>query len=121
MTAEAKEKIVKAVRLGLWPDRAAAMHGIAPGTMRKERKRDPEFATALKRAEAEAEAAVHSKILRHMDRQWTACAWMLERRWPARWSKQERLVVSTRGEAEQLLGDLAAMRSMNEAKPDAAN
>ena len=121
MTEEAKAKIVKAVRLGLWPDRAAEMHGIHPGTMRKERKRDAEFATALKRAEAEAEAAVHSKILRHMDRQWTACAWMLERRWPSRWSKQERLVVSTRGEAEQLLADLAAIRSINEAKPDAAS
>lgn len=89
MTEEAKQKILKAVRLGVWPDRAAQMHGIAAGTMRKERKRDAEFATAMKEAEATAETATLSKILRHTDKQWTAAAWMLERRWPKRWAKRD--------------------------------
>lgn len=106
MTDEMKAKIVKAVRLGLWPDRAAEMHGIKPSTMRNERRRDPEFATALKEAEATAEASVHGKILRHMDKQWTACAWMLERRWPERWAKRE--IVTSTESADRLAAKLRA-------------
>jgi hypothetical protein len=101
MTPENIEAILRTVRLGVWPDRAAEMHGIAKGTLRSHRKRDPAFATALKKAEADAEAAIHSKILRHMDRQWTAAAWMLERRWPSRWRKHEQQQMEMRMQVEQ--------------------
>jgi len=89
MTPEAEQKILDAVRLGMWPDRAAEMHGIAKSTMRMHKKRNPHFVTAIKKAEAEAESGVHGRMLRHLDDQWTACAWMLERRWPERWAKRE--------------------------------
>jgi transposase len=118
MTEEAKAKIVKTVRLGVWPDRAAEMHGIRPGTMRKERKRDAEFATAIKRAEAEAEAAVHSNILRHMDKQWTAAAWMLERRWPERWAKREVVINTTQEDATRLRADLDAIDRLDGRRAD---
>lgn len=121
MTPETVEAILRAVRMGVWPERAAAMQGISTSTMRNMRKRDPEFATAMKRAEAEAESAVLSRVLRAMDKHWTAAAWMLERRFSDRWAKREQVEVSTKGEAKQLLADLAAMRSMSEAKPDAAD
>ena len=114
MTDEAKAKIVKAVRLGLWPDRAAEMHGIKPGTMRKERKLDEEFSTALKEAEAQAEASVHGKMLRHMDKQWTACAWMLERRWPQRWAKREIVDVGAGSDAKRLLEQIQTMRQVSQ-------
>lgn len=114
MTDEAKAKIVKAVRLGLWPDRAAEMHGIKPGTMRKERKLDQEFSTALKEAEAQAEASVHGKMLRHMDKQWTACAWMLERRWPQRWAKREIVDVGAGSDAKRLLEQIQTMRQVSQ-------
>ena len=114
MTDEAKAKIVKAVRLGLWPDRAAQMHGIKPGTMRKERKLDKEFSTALKEAEAQAEASVHGKMLRHMDKQWTACAWMLERRWPQRWAKREIVDVGAGSDAKRLLEQIQTMRQVSQ-------
>lgn len=94
MTKDAEEKILRAVSLGLWPDRAAEMHGISSSSMRAHKKRHPRFATALKEAEAKAEAGIHGKILRHMDKQWTACAWMLERRWAERWAKKEPEVVA---------------------------
>ena len=87
MTPDKVQAILKAVSLGVWPDRAAEMAGVSPSTMRAMRKRDPEFATALKRAEATAESGIHGKILRHMDKHWQACAWMLERRWPKRWRR----------------------------------
>lgn len=92
MTPEVVDAILRAVGLGLWPDRAAQMNGIPPTTMRSMRKRDPAFASALEKAEAKAEANIHSRILRHMDKQWTACAWMLERRWPERYAKREEVV-----------------------------
>lgn len=120
MTAEAKAKICKAVRLGIWPDRAAEMHGIRAGTMRKERKRDPEFATALKEAEAHAESAIYGKILRHMDGQWTACAWMLERRWPERWARRDPVTEAGKDEGRRLMQTLQAMRAASHqpAEPD---
>lgn len=117
MTAENKAKIVETVRLGMWPDRAAQMHGIAPGTMRKERKLDEEFSTAIKKAEAEAESSVHSRMLRHLDDQWTACAWMLERRWPERWAKRE--LPASSGEVRELAAQLrAAANSAKLSVPD---
>lgn len=89
MTAEAKAKIIKAVELGMWPERAAQMHGIAGSTMRKERQLDPAFSAAIKEAESNAEKSVLSRMFRHMETQWTACAWMLERRWAERWRKRD--------------------------------
>lgn len=117
MTDENKAKIVETVRLGMWPDRAAQMHGIAPGTMRKERKLDDDFSTAIKKAEAEAESSVHSRMLRHLDGQWTACAWMLERRWPERWAKRE--LPASSGEVRELAAQLrAAANSAKLSVPD---
>jgi len=89
MTEEAIAAIVKTVGLGVWPDRAAQIHGVNPATMRAHRKRHEDFATALEKAEAAAEAEFMGKILRHTEKQWTAAAWMLERRWPDRWAKRE--------------------------------
>jgi hypothetical protein len=57
--------------------------------MRKHKQRHPDFVTALEKAEATAESAFMAKILRHTEKQWTAAAWMLERRWPDRWAKRE--------------------------------
>lgn len=120
MTEEVQQNILRTIRLGLHADRAALAHGISSSTLRNFRRRNPDFATAIKQAEAEAESGFLSKLLMHTEKQWTACAWMLERRWPQRWSKREHVEVSTKGEAEQLLADLAAMRARSEAKQDAA-
>lgn len=120
MTDEAIEAILRTIRLGLHPDRAAAAHGISPGSMRSHRKRNPEFAAAVKEAEAAAEGSFLSRLLQHTDKQWTACAWMLERRWPERWAKKEHVEVSTKGEAQKLLDDLKLIRSKNHEEPSAA-
>lgn len=113
MTDEVIEKIIHTIKLGLHPDRAALAHGISSNTMRSYKKRNPEFARMVKEAEASAESGLLSRILMHTDRQWTACAWMLERRWPERWAKKEHVEVSTKGEAEQLLKDLQLIRTRN--------
>jgi len=89
MTDEKIEAILKTVRLGLHPDRAALAHGVGPSTMRVHKTRHPEFVAAIKKAEADAEGGYLSRILKHTDKQWTAAAWILERRWPERWAKRE--------------------------------
>jgi len=116
MTEENIERILTAVRLGMYPDRAAEMHGISKSTMRMHKKAHPEFLTAIKEAEAHAESTFLGKIYRHMDDQWTACAWMLERRWPERWAKREAPLTSN--EAKDMVNRLrAAAQFVNDTIP----
>ena len=88
MTDEAIEKIITTVALGIWPERACLIHGISADAMRHHKMRHPDFVMALETAEAKAEESFHSKILMHTEKQWTAAAWMLERRWPERYAKK---------------------------------
>jgi hypothetical protein len=120
MTETAIEAILRGIRLGLHAERAAQAAGVSVGAFKMWKKRHPEFVASIKEAEATAEQGFLARLLRHTEKQWTACAWMLERRWPERWSKREHVEVSTKGEAEQLLSDLAAMRAKSQTKPDAA-
>ena len=83
------EAILRTIKLGLHPERAAQAHGVSPGSMRSHKNRHPEFATAIKEAEAEAERNFLGRILQHTQRQWTAAAWVLERRFPDRWKRQD--------------------------------
>lgn len=89
MTKENIEAVLRAVRMGLHPDRAAEAAGISAGTMRKHKLRNQEFATALKEAAAEAEKSYLGRIIQHSETQWTAAAWILERRWAERWRKKD--------------------------------
>jgi hypothetical protein len=89
MTEEVIDKILRTIGLGVWPDRAAQMHGVSGASLRSHKARHAEFATLIEKAEAKAESSIHGKILRHMDKQWTAAAWMLERRFPERYAKRD--------------------------------
>lgn len=120
ITPEIEEAILRTIRLGLHAERAAQAHGVSPRTLRRHRKANPGFVLSIKEAEAAAESGMLGRIFMHMDKHWQSIAWMLERRWPERWAKKEQIQVSTRGDAEQLLADLAAMRATSTAKPDAA-
>ena len=119
ITAENEEAILRTIRLGLHAERAAQAHGVNKRTFQRHRKANPDFVASIKEAEAAAESGFLSRIFVHMDKHWQSIAWMLERRWPERWSKREHVEVSTKGEAEQLLSDLAAIRNRNAKAPDA--
>jgi len=93
MTPEVVETILEHVREGIWPERAARLAGIDGAAMRKHKERHPQFVTDLEKAEAEAEASLHGRMLRAMEDNWTAVAWMLERRFPARYAKQDPKVI----------------------------
>lgn len=116
MTDERIEAILRTVRLGLHPDRAAMAHGVSPATLRQHKRRNPDFVTALKEAEASAEQGFLGRILKHTDKQWTAAAWMLERRWPERWAKREAPITSN--EARDMVNRLrAAAQFVNDTIP----
>lgn len=89
MTPENVEAILRTVRLGMYPDRAAQMHGVNASSLRSFRDTNEEFRTALEKAESDAENSFLGRMIRHTETQWTAVAWMLERRWPERWAKRE--------------------------------
>jgi hypothetical protein len=93
MTTEVIETILRHVELGIWPERAARLAGIDAAAMRKHKERHPQFVTDLEKAEARAEASLHGRMLRAMDDNWTAVAWMLERRFPARYAKHDPKVI----------------------------
>jgi hypothetical protein len=93
MTPKVVETILAHVREGIWPERAARLAGIDGAAMRMHKQRNPEFVTELEKAEAYAESSFHSRMIRAMDDNWTAVAWMLERRFPQRYAKQDPKVV----------------------------
>ena len=106
MTDAAIEEILQTVRLGIWPDTAARRHGVNPSTLRSLRQSNEEFRTAIDSAEAEAEIGFHGRIVRAASGtpplvddagkvigagirpNWRSAAWILERRWPARYALQ---------------------------------
>ena len=100
MTDEVIDKILRTIELGVWPDRAAQMHGVSGASLRSHKARHADFATLIEKAEAKAESSIHGKILLHMDKQWTAAAWMLERRFPERYAKREMPAVEAQHEPD---------------------
>lgn len=89
MTPENIDAILRGIRLGLHPERAAQAAGVSVGAFRMHKKRHPEFVMSIKEAESAAEQGFLGRILKHTEKQWTAAAWILERRFPERWRKQE--------------------------------
>lgn len=55
-------------------------------------KNQIQLSEALKKADAEREAALVTRIMRASDKSWQAAAWLLERRYPDRYAKPVRPV-----------------------------
>lgn len=89
MTEETCAAILKTIKLGLHPDRAAESHGVSSSTLGMHKRRNPDFVRRIKEAESGAERGFLGRIIGHTEKQWTAAAWILERRWPERWAKRE--------------------------------
>ena len=103
LTPERHQQIIEYLRLGLTQEQAALAAGIHPGTLYRwlQRGDDPtappiyrEFRDALKVARAEAERA-YLTIIRSAAEAgtWQAAAWFLERSFPDRWARRDRLTV----------------------------
>jgi hypothetical protein len=68
---------------------AARRAGVPESTVRTHRDRHPEFARALEKAEGDAKAELLGTIRTAGAKNWTACAWLLERTFPGEYSRPE--------------------------------
>lgn len=106
LTPETQQKIVDAIAKGNYLETAAALGGITYKSLNNwmnkgaANKGDEyvQFFHAVKRAEAEAEAARVERInSAGKDGNWQADAWYLERRYPDRWGKRVQEVTGKDG------------------------
>lgn len=68
---------------------AAIACGIVNGTLHRWRNEKPEFNEMIEQAVGVSEARLVSSISKYDD--WRAKAWILERKFPERWSKREQI------------------------------
>jgi transposase len=85
LDGEAAAKVIEATRKGLTRAVAARAAGISPTTLYKELRENPQFAQAIKEAQASGEEALVDIIKGHAFETWQAAAWLLERRYPERY------------------------------------
>jgi len=85
-------KFCRAVADGLPYKSAAAAAGISHETVCQWQRQFPEFSDAVQLALAKAEVALVRLIRRAAAKgNWKASAWLLERRYPERWGRRDRL------------------------------
>lgn len=92
-------RICRAVRKGCSRDAAASLAGITSATLYSWQNWFPEFLDRLQKADSRFEAECVSNIRRagRSRRNWTASAWLLERKFPHRYAKTDRHIIEKRG------------------------
>ncbi len=112
MTNKVRDAIINGIRLGLTHERSAQLAGINVRTFYLWRQKGlagkapvyVRFVQALKKAEVEGEAAAINEIVKAAKSgTWQAAAWLLERRHPDRWARIQKLEVTWKTEAIQLI------------------
>lgn len=92
-TPEIEKRICDLVSVGCYQNIAALKVGITDTTLSHWKKKDAKFKQAIDMAEGLAESAAVANIVKasQNERYWPAAAWLLERRFPKRWAKQDKL------------------------------
>ena len=101
MTKETQAKIVEAVRAGAYIETASAFAGIDKASLYAWMKRGNaqtkgiyrEFLNAIEKAFADSELRDIMNIGNAAKENWQASAWRLERRFPDRWGRKEKINV----------------------------
>ena len=101
LTAERQKRIFALIRQGITQEIAARRGGINPDTFYAWRKRGEaaksgiyfEFVKGLEEAQAEAESTLVMQVRLHAKTDWRAGAFILSRRFPERWKKQQTIEV----------------------------
>ena len=102
LTPEVQKRILSAIRAGNYATVAAEYAGIRERTfyawLQRGRGQDAgiyrDFLEAVKSAEREAEVRAVAHIQSHMAGSWQAAMTYLERKFPERWAKRERVSIS---------------------------
>jgi transposase len=112
LTPEVQARICKALAAVNYRETAANAGGVTGRTVRNWCARGAEgeepfasFLSAVEKAEAKAERLLLRAIRRGVDG-WQSRAWIMERRWPARWSGRVRVTVTEH--VDQLTAKLKA-------------
>lgn len=111
LTPELQAEICELIRKGNFVETACEAVGVHKGTYYNWRNRGErsakgvycDFFNAIKRAEADGEAAHVANIAADNTntKDWQRSAWWLERRYPQRWGKVDRVDVTSKGEGIQ--------------------
>lgn len=104
MTAERQKEICSYLSLGLSKNKAAILSGVSTDTLYYFQRRNPQFYEQMEKAEAKCQAYNLSQIRRASlpkkdggEGQWTAAAWLLERRFPEEFGRVDRHLIHTTG------------------------
>jgi len=104
---ERSETILGALRNGNTRRTAAALAGVDVTSLARWLTRYADFAAAIQKAEADAEASHVANIQAEAtDGTWTASAWWLERRRHKDWGRVDRVEIMVRQQAERLAEEL---------------
>jgi transposase len=95
--AEVQQKIIQALLGGNYLETAAAYAGIHKSTLYNWLKRGArqktgpfrDFSDAVRKAQADAEVRDVARIAQAAAVNWQACAWRLERKFPAKWGRRQ--------------------------------
>ncbi len=90
-TPEREAAILEAVRAGNYLETAAHLSGISKTTLYEWRDHYPNFANALEKARAEAEANCIALVKSAAIENWQAAAWWLERSFPDKYGRRTRV------------------------------
>lgn len=94
LDAKKQQDICAIIAVGSTRTKAAAYVGCCTETIRMTALREPEFAEALRKAEAQHEIALLTRIDAASKRPegWRAAAWALQRMYPERFARQARMM-----------------------------
>jgi transposase len=97
LTPELQRTICEAIEAGNTRECAAGMAGVSERWLHEHMAKNAEFAAAIARADAVAEAH-HVKVVQRAARSgsWQAAAWWLERRRPQVWGQRVRVDIEAR-------------------------
>jgi hypothetical protein len=93
-------KICKAVAGGCSREVAANLSGVSASALYEWQHQNPDFAESLARADSRFEASCIASIRKasRQARNWTAGAWLLERKFPNRWGRVDRHLIRSQNE-----------------------
>jgi hypothetical protein len=118
LTPELQEKILLHLRLGAYVETAAACAGIHKDTFYEWMKKGARgiapyasFADAVHKAVAESESRDLATVLKASAKYWQAAAWRLERRFPEKYGRNDRIKVDAKIEHDgaSLIAKLARL------------
>jgi hypothetical protein len=118
LTPELQEKILLHLRVGAYVETAAACAGIHKDTFYEWMKKGARgiapyaaFADAVHKAIAESESRDLATVLKASTKYWQAAAWRLERRFPEKYGRNDRVKVEAKVEHDgaSLIAKLARL------------